>query len=77
MSFQGKAILLTGAAATGKSTLAKVVTAKLRPIHRVDFGKLFLARRIAQGAADLTCEGLRSQSGRVITSEDAVPSTKN
>jgi adenylate kinase len=70
MSFDGKIILLTGAAGTGKSTLAQECAANIQPIFKADFGNLLLQRKRAQGYSDLTYDQLRSESAGIISPED-------
>jgi len=70
MDFRGQVVLLTGGAGTGKSTLSKVLSEALNPLHRVDFGQLLLDRKIGQGMSSLTYEDLRRDSSRLITAAD-------
>jgi adenylate kinase len=70
MTFRGNVVMLTGAAGTGKSALAKEAGARIRPLHRVDFGQTLLNRKIAQGCAGLTYERLRAESASLISPED-------
>jgi len=70
VSFSGKVVMLTGAAGTGKSTLSQEAGARIRPLHRVDFGQLLLERKIGQGFTALNYEKLRTESASVITRED-------
>lgn len=65
----GKVIMLTGAAGTGKSTLARECSARIRPLHKVDFGQLLL-ERIQKTRPDVTYDQLRSQSSVIITEQD-------
>ena len=65
----GKVIMLTGAAGTGKSTLARECSARIRPLQRVDFGQLLL-ERIQKTHSGVTYDQLRSQSSAIITAED-------
>src|SRR5580704_19772420 len=69
MHVHGKVIMLTGAAGTGKSTLARECSAQIRPLHKVDFGQLLL-ERIQKTHSDITYDQLRSQSSALITAED-------
>jgi adenylate kinase len=66
----GKVIMLTGAAGTGKSTLARSALTQIKPLHKIDFGRLLLERKIQQGHSDLTYDRLRELSSKMITRED-------
>ena len=70
MSIAGKVVMLTGAAGTGKSTLAAECATQIRPLHKVDFGHLLLEAKRRQGYPDLTYDQLRTLSGSIITPED-------
>jgi adenylate kinase len=70
MSFDGKVVMLTGAAGTGKTTLARAATTSIRPLQRVDFGQLLLERKITQGLTGLNYEQMRTESARLISRED-------
>ena len=39
---EGKLILVTGAAGTGKSTLVRSILAQREPFERIDYGQLLL-----------------------------------
>src|ERR1017187_327403 len=69
MHVDGKVIMLTGAAGTGKSTLARECSAQIRPLQKVDFGQLLL-ERIQKTRPDVTYDQLRSQSSVIITEQD-------
>lgn len=66
MSFKGKVILLTGAAGTGKSTLAACCEKHVQPLYKVDFGSILLDAVRAQGHPDLTYEQLRASSETIV-----------
>lgn len=70
MSVAGKVVMLTGAAGTGKSTLAAECAARIQPLHKIDFGQLLLDAKRKQGHPDLTYDQLRTLSANIITSED-------
>lgn len=70
MSFAGKVVMITGAAGTGKSTLAAECAAQIRPLHRVDIGQWLLEAKRKQGYPQLTYEQLRTLSADIITPED-------
>jgi adenylate kinase len=63
----GKVFLLTGAPATGKSTLRKNLVEQVANLMAFDYGELLLQKKRAEGV-DLTYEAMRSQSSRSITS---------
>jgi adenylate kinase len=68
----GKVILITGAAGTGKSTLVKSVLERARPFKRVDYGQLLLEHKARQSGHEMTYEKLRRDSGAVITPADVL-----
>jgi adenylate kinase len=70
MSIEGKVIMLTGAAGTGKSTLAEECANQIRPLRKVDFGHLLLERKRGHGYPNLTYDELRSKSSEIVTPED-------
>jgi adenylate kinase len=70
MSIDGKVVMLTGAAGTGKSTLAAECATHIRPLQKVDFGQLLLEAKRNQGHTDLTYDQLRALSGTIIAPED-------
>lgn len=70
MQLEGKVVLLTGAAATGKSSVAKFIASHFRPVKKVDFGQLLLDRKLRTVGAQLTYDELREKSAQVVTSED-------
>lgn len=70
MSIDGKVVMLTGAAGTGKSTLAAECATHIRPLHKVDFGQLLLEAKRNQGHPELTYDQLRALSGTIIAPED-------
>lgn len=63
---EGKVILLTGAPATGKSTLAKILETNVEPLRRVSFGQLLFEYK-RQTIPDLTYEELRAKSSQIIS----------
>ena len=65
----GKVILLTGAPATGKSTLRKRLVAMLPDLIGFDYGALLLEKKADEGNA-LSYEMLRNQSSAVISPSD-------
>ena len=70
MSIAGKVVMLTGAAGTGKSTLAVECAAHIRPLYKVDFGQFLLEAKRKQGYPELTYDQLRTLSADIITPED-------
>lgn len=70
MSIVGKVVMLTGAAGTGKSTLAAECATHIRPLHLVNVGQLLLKAKRSQGYPDLTYDQLRTLSGSAVTPED-------
>jgi len=65
----GKVILLTGAPATGKTTLAKLME-KTFYIRRVDFGSLLLDLKKERGVKGITYAHLREQSSRLVSAQE-------
>ncbi|GEM_PF-5097689 len=65
----GKVIYITGAPATGKTTLAKLIEEKFEPFMRINYGKALLERRI-KTFSELSYEGLRKKSSKIISVED-------
>ena len=64
-----KVILLTGAPATGKSTLAKYLSDHVDTIAKVNYGQVILELKKKQ-LPDLTYEELRARSAEIITAHD-------
>jgi adenylate kinase len=67
---QGRVILITGAAGTGKSTLVRSILAGAEPFKRVDYGQLLLDHKARQTGVRMTYEELRRDSATAITPED-------
>lgn len=65
----GKVILLTGAPATGKSTLGRELRTKIPGLIVFDYGELLRQRKAASGAT-ISYEELRSRSAAVIHATD-------
>jgi len=65
----GKVILLTGAPATGKSTLRRNLTARISNLVDFDYGRLLLNQKSAEGI-DISYENLRAHSADVISPSD-------
>jgi adenylate kinase len=62
-------IYLTGAPATGKTTLAKLISEKFEPFLRISYGELLLERK-RKTSPDLRYEELRKSSSKIIKAED-------
>jgi len=62
--------MLTGAAGTGKSSLAQLAETSIKQLYKVDFGKLLLQLKIDQGHSGLTYDELRRQSSEIVTPAD-------
>jgi adenylate kinase len=73
LDFNGKVVMLTGAAGTGKSALASECAAHLRPLYKVDFGNLLL-QKLQERDPSITYEQPRTKSSEII-SADLVRST--
>jgi len=65
----GKVIMLTGAPATGKSTLRRNLAARIPGLVEFDYGELLRQRKASEGTA-LSYDELRSQSASVIHATD-------
>lgn len=63
-------VLITGAPGCGKTTLLSRMSEKYTPLETVDFGKLLLDLKKAQGHETLTYEQMRTDSSVIITSDD-------
>lgn len=66
----GKVVLITGAAGTGKSTLVKFLLERARPFKRVDYGQLLLEHKAKKAGIQMTYDALRRDSATVITPAD-------
>jgi adenylate kinase len=66
----GKLILVTGAAGTGKSTLVRSLLARAQPLRRVDYGQMLLDYKARTTGLRLAYDELRRDSASVITAED-------
>jgi adenylate kinase len=66
----GKVVLITGAAGTGKSTLVRSLISTVRPVSRIDYGQLLLDHKARQTGQEMTYEELRRDSAAVITPAD-------
>ncbi len=67
---EGKVVLITGAAGTGKSTLVETVLQRARPFKRLDYGQLLLEHKARQAGITMTYDELRRDSAGVITPAD-------
>ncbi len=68
----GKVVLITGAAGTGKSTLVRLLLEQARPFKRVDYGQLLLEYKARQAGVEMSYDALRRDSGAVITPNDVL-----
>jgi adenylate kinase len=68
----GKTVLITGAAGTGKSTLVRSLISTVRPLTRIDYGRLLLDHKERQTGRSMTYEDLRRDSAAVITPRDVL-----
>jgi len=66
----GKVVLITGAAGTGKSTLVQSLLQRARPFRRVDYGQLLLEHKARHLGRQMTYEELRRDSAAVVTPAD-------
>ncbi len=66
----GKVILITGAAGTGKSTLVRMILETVEPFKRVDYGQLLIEHKARSEGASITYDELRRDSGAVIAASD-------
>jgi adenylate kinase len=66
----GKVVLITGAAGTGKSTLVRSLISTVRPFSRIDYGQLLQDHKARQTGRQMTYEELRRDSAAVITPAD-------
>jgi adenylate kinase len=65
----GKVTILTGAPATGKSSLAQLLKTKLSHLESIDYGMLLLLEK-QKTMPDLTYDELRARSADLITTKD-------
>lgn len=65
----GKVILITGAPATGKTSLAKALADTVEPLRRISFGQLLFEHK-RKIYPTLTYEEMRAKSSQMITPED-------
>lgn len=65
----GKVIMLTGAPATGKSSLARLLKTKQSNLESIDYGKLLLLEK-QKTIPNLTYDELRKRSADLITAQD-------
>jgi Archaeal adenylate kinase len=66
----GKVILITGAAGTGKSTLARSLRSTAKPFELLDYGDLLLKYKAQHCGQQMTYDELRRDSAAVIASAD-------
>lgn len=66
----GKVVLITGAAGTGKSTLVRSLIQTARPFTWIDYGQLLLEHKAKQCGRKMTYEELRRDSAAAITPAD-------
>jgi|WetSurMetagenome_2_1015567.scaffolds.fasta_scaffold482153_2 adenylate kinase len=65
----GKAILLSGAPGSGKSTLRNALAARISGLEHFDYGQLLLRCKLKEDSK-ISYEQLRKQSATIITPED-------
>lgn len=65
----GKVILLTGAPATGKTTLSRLLKESLQRVETIDYGKLLLIEK-QKDMPELTYDELRAKSSMLISAKD-------
>lgn len=63
-------VYLTGAPATGKSTLAKRLQSKLSQVRIFSYGELLTQRLNQKHAASFSQSTIREKSGKIITDDD-------
>jgi adenylate kinase len=68
--FAGKVIMLTGAAGTGKSTLASLLRRIVEPLKSVDYGQLLLDRLQQRTGSKVPYSQLRRLSSDLISHRD-------
>lgn len=66
----GKVILITGAAGTGKSTLVRNILERAQPFKQVDYGQLLREYKARSSGVEISYDELRRDSAAVITPED-------
>ncbi len=66
----GKLVLITGAAGTGKSTLVRTLLERGRPFKRVDYGQLLLEHKLRKTGVEVGYDELRRDSASVISPQD-------
>jgi adenylate kinase len=66
----GKVVLITGAAGTGKSTLVRTLLERARPFKRVDYGQLLREHKLRQTGVEISYDELRRDSASVISPQD-------
>jgi len=66
----GKVVLITGAAGTGKSTLVRTLLERARPFKRVDYGQLLREHKLRQTGIEISYDELRRDSASVISPQD-------
>jgi adenylate kinase len=66
----GKVVLITGAAGTGKSTLVRTLLERARPFRRVDYGQLLREHKLRQTGVEISYDELRRDSAAVISPQD-------
>jgi len=70
IKLDGRVVLITGAAGTGKSTLVKSVLERARPFRRLDYGQLLLEHKAGEAGIQMTYDELRRESGAVISAAE-------
>jgi adenylate kinase len=68
----GKVVLITGAAGTGKSTLVRSLLERARPFRQVDYGQLLRKHKLREAGVQISYDELRRDSGAVISPEDVM-----
>jgi adenylate kinase len=63
-------IYLTGAAATGKSTMARALANRISPLKVYHYSDLLISHLAKQRSVHLLTDDLRSQSGSIVTPGD-------
>jgi adenylate kinase len=66
----GKVVLITGAAGTGKSTLVRTLLERARPFKRVDYGQLLREHKLRQTGVEISYDELRRDSASVVSPQD-------
>jgi adenylate kinase len=66
----GKVILITGAAGTGKSTLVRSLLERAQPCKRVDYGELLREYKRSRTGVDIKYNDLRRESARVVSAQE-------